>query len=122
MAADTQYLDFVGRESFYGFLAQQGWELFRDEDFAELYCPDKGRPSVPPSLFALALLLPTHDRVSDAEATRRAALDISWKVARGSELDERPFVKSMRPLFRAQLVIPEQVQAMFRGRLEYAPR
>ena len=42
LAADTQYLDFVGRYSFCGFVAQQGRELFRDEDFGELCCPDKG--------------------------------------------------------------------------------
>jgi len=69
-SADTQYLDFVGPESFYGFLAQHGRELFADEDFVELYCPDNGRPSIPPSLLAIALLLQAHDRVSDAEATR----------------------------------------------------
>lgn len=51
------YLDHVGRDSFYGFLALHRKELFRDEDFAELYCPDNGRPSVPPSLLATALLL-----------------------------------------------------------------
>lgn len=119
-AADTQYLEFVGRDGFYGFLAQHGRELFRDEDFAELYCPDNGRPSVPPSLLAMALLLQTHDRVSDAEATARAAYDLRWKVALGLEVDERPFVKSTLQLFRAQLVIHEQAQAMFRRSLEYA--
>ena len=56
-SADTQYLDFLGPESFYGFLAQHGRELFADEDFAELYCPDNGRPSVAPSPLAIALLL-----------------------------------------------------------------
>ena len=43
-------------------------ELFRDADFAELYCPDNGRASVAPNLLAMALLLQTHDKVSDAEA------------------------------------------------------
>ena len=119
-AADTQYLEFVGRDSFYGFLAEHGRELFRDEDFPELYCPDNGRPSVPPSLLAIALLLQTYDRVSDAEATARAAYDLRWKVALGIELDERPFVKSTLQLFRAQLVIHEQAQALFRRSLEYA--
>ena len=37
--ADRYYLDFVGRESFYGRLAQSRNRLFRDEDFAMLYCP-----------------------------------------------------------------------------------
>ena len=46
---DTLYLDFVGERTFYGFLARYREELFRDEDFAELYCQDNGRPGVPPS-------------------------------------------------------------------------
>ena len=44
------YLDHVGRDSFYGFLALHCEELFSDEDFADLHCPGNGRPSVPPSL------------------------------------------------------------------------
>ena len=34
--ADHPYLDHVGRDSFYGFLAAQRGRLFRDEDFAAL--------------------------------------------------------------------------------------
>jgi hypothetical protein len=33
------FLDHVGRDSFYGFLALHQGELFCDEDFADLYCP-----------------------------------------------------------------------------------
>ena len=39
LEADHLYLDYVGRGSFYGFLASLRGQLFRDEDFAELYCP-----------------------------------------------------------------------------------
>ena len=46
--ADRLYLDHVGRESFYGLLASLRGQLFRDADFAEFYCPDNGRDSVPP--------------------------------------------------------------------------
>ncbi len=102
--ADALYGDFVGRKNFYGFLASQRNELFRDEDFAALYCRDNGRPSVPPSLLATALVLQTYDRVSDDEATRRAAFDLQWKVALGVELDVRPFAKSTLQEFRAQLI------------------
>ena len=56
--ADRLYLDHVGRESFYGLLASLRGQLFRDADFAEFYCPDNGRDSVPPSLLATALLPP----------------------------------------------------------------
>ena len=142
--ADTQYLKFVlvlrseeasllrrvaGEVSFYGFLAREGGRLFRDEDFAALYCEDNGRTSVPPSLLAIALLLQTHDRVSDEEAKRRADFDLRWKVALGVEIDTclrathrqaRPFAKSTLQLFRAQLVIHEGARAIFVRSLEYA--
>ena len=48
--ADRLYIDHVGRGSFYGLLASVRGQLFEDEEFAELYCADKGRDSVPPSL------------------------------------------------------------------------
>ena len=118
--ADNQYADFVGRETFYGFLASQRGKLFRDEDFADLYCADNGRTSVPPSVLATALVLQTHDRVSDAEAKARADYDLRWKVALGTELEERPFAKSTLQLFRAQLILHEKARAVFRGSLVMA--
>ena len=77
------YLDLVGLDSFYGLLASLRGQLFHDADFAELYCLDNGRASVPPSLLATTLLLQAHDKVSDAEAKARADFDIRWKVAVG---------------------------------------
>ena len=74
LEADHLYLDYVGRGSFYGFLASLRGQLFRDEEFAELYCPDNGRDSVPPSLVATALLLQAYDKVSDAEAKQRSQM------------------------------------------------
>src|SRR3954468_19796759 len=92
--ADTLYSDFVGRDTFYGWLASQRGTLFRDEDFAQLYVLTPGRPSVPPSLLATALVLQTYDGVSDDEARQRAAYDLRWKVALGLEVETRPFAKS----------------------------
>ena len=51
---DSRYAGFVGPDSFYGFLASRRGRLFRDEDFADLYCSANGRASVPPSLLATA--------------------------------------------------------------------
>ena len=118
--ADHLYLDMVGRESFYGFLASQRGRLFRDEEFAALYVLDNGRPSVPPSLLATALLLQAHDGVSDAEAKGRADFDLRWKVALGVAVEERPFAKSTLQLFRAQLILHEKLQAIFLRSLEFA--
>jgi len=120
--ADHLWLDHVGRNTFYGFLASQRGELFKDEEFAELYSRDWGRPSVPPSLLATALLLQIHDRVSDEEARQRAAFDARWKVALGLEMEERPFAKSTLQLFRAQLILHEKVRLPFERSLEVARR
>src|SRR6266849_3516834 len=120
--ADTLFADFVGRQNFYGFLASQRDELFRDEDFTGLYCSNNGRPSVPPSLLATALVLQAYDGVSDEEATRRAAFDLRWKVALGIELAVRPFAKSTLQEFRAQLIVHDQTRAIFQRSLEIAKR
>jgi hypothetical protein len=120
--ADTLYGEFVGRDTFYGFLAAQRGELFRDEDFAGLYVPDNGRPSVPPSLLATALVLQTYDGASDDEAKQRADYDLRWKVALGVGLDERPFAKSTLQEFRAQLIVHGEQAAIFRKSLELAKR
>ena len=114
------YLDHVGRESFYGLLASLRGQLFRDADFAEFYCPDNGRDSVPPSLLATALLLQSHDKVSDAEAKARADFDLRWKVALGIEAEDRPFAKSTLQVFRAQLILHGKVREVFESSLRLA--
>ncbi len=111
--ADQLYLDLVGRDTFYGLLASLRGQLFPDVDFAELYCLENGRVSVPPSLLATALLLQTHDKVSDAEAKARADFDIRWKVALGIEIEDRPFAKSTLQVFRAQLILHDKVREVF---------
>ena len=120
--ADTAYGEFVGRDSFYGWLASQRDELFRDEEFAGLYVLGNGRPSVPPSLLATALVLQTYDGVSDEEAKQRADYDLRWKVALGVELDARPFAKSTLQEFRAQLIVHEQAAVIFQQSLALAKR
>lgn len=106
--ADNQYVSFVGTDTFYGYLASHRHELFRDEDFASLYCLDNGRPSVAPSLLACALLLQWYDNVSDQEAVDRAKFDLRWKVALGLAMEEEPFAKGTLWLFRTQLIVGSQ--------------
>ena len=125
--ADRLYLDHVGRDTYYGLLASLRGRLFRDAEFAEFYCPDNGRDSVPPSLLATALLLQSHDKVSDAEAKARADFDIRWKslpsatgVALGIEVEDRPFAKSTLQVFRAQLILHGKVREVFESSLRLA--
>ena len=118
--ADRLYLDYVGKDTFYGLLASLRGQLFSDDDFAEVYCPDNGRDSVPPSLLATALLLQTYDKVSDAEAKARADFDIRWKVALGIEIEDRLFAKSTLQMFRAQLILHDKVREVFESSLRLA--
>ena len=81
---------------------------------------DNDRDSVPPSLLATALLLQSHDKVSDAEAKARADFDICWKVALGIEVEDRPFGKSTLQVFRAQLILHDKVREVFESSLRLA--
>jgi hypothetical protein len=112
----------VGEESFYVFLADHRQELFRDEDFAMLYCLDNGRDSAPPSLLATALILQTFDRVSDQEATDRARFDQRWQLALGLSDEEVPFAKSTLCTFRNQLIIHKQAKLIFKKGIEHLRR
>lgn len=121
-SADQQFLSFVGEESFYGYLVRHRHEMFRDEDFAFLYCLDNGRTSVPPSLIAMALLLQCYTGVSDQETIDRVKFDLRWKVALGLRLDEEPLVKSTLQLFRNQLIIHQRAKLLFQKAMEYLRR
>ena len=75
---------------------------FRDEDCVALHREEFGRPSVPPSQLAIALLLQAHDSASDEAAIARSAFDLRWKVALGLELAEKLCAKSRLQHFRAR--------------------
>ncbi len=121
-AADHIYLDFVGRETLYGYLAQHRGQLFRDEDFAILYCRNNGRPSVPPSLAVSILFLRAYDGVSFVEAIERTKYDLRWKVALGLELEDVPIQKSALQEFQARLVLHEQGEALLKKSIDEARR
>src|SRR5215211_4376328 len=122
LEADTLYADFVGRDTFSGWLASQRGELFPDELFAGLSADGWGRPSMPPSLLATALVLQTSAGVSDEEATARAAYDLRWQVALGIALDRKPFAKSTLQEFRAQLVVHQEQRLLLQHSLDAAKR
>jgi hypothetical protein len=121
-AADQIYLDFVGRDTVYGYLAQNRQHLFRDEDFAALYCRDNGRTSVPPSLAISILFLRAYERVSFVEAIERTMYDLRWKVALGLEMEEVPMQKSSLQEFEAKLVLHEMEEPLLKKSIAEARR
>ncbi len=94
----------VPADSIYGRMAAVSDVLFADDDLEEMYCPDNGRPSLPPSLLSGVTLLQFHDDVSDREAVDRTMFDQRWKVALGLALDFQGFDPSTLSYFRKRLV------------------
>ncbi|MFQ5633157.1 MAG: IS1182 family transposase, partial [bacterium] len=95
-------------------------EIFRDEDYAPLYCSNNGRNSVPPSILATACVLQSYHRTSDEETVQRATYDVRWCVALGTELAEQPFAKSTLQEFRAKLILNDRALHIFQRSLAYA--
>ena len=55
----------VSPDSFYGRMGSRIDKLLRDDELKEMYCADNGRPNLPPSVMAGALMLQFYDDVSD---------------------------------------------------------
>src|SRR5579884_326630 len=107
-------------DTFYGQLAQVSRSLFSDEQFAGFYSDRNGRPSVPPSLLALTLLMQEYAGVSDLEAVERTGVDLRWAVVLGRPAGEPLCAKSTLQMFRAHLVLHEQAHAIFVASIEQA--
>lgn len=108
--------------SFYGQLAKVSDRLFQDDDFAVLYADKVGRPSVPPSLLALLVLLQAHDSVSSEESIERSAYDLRWAAVLRRPAGQPLCARSTLELFRAHLILHDQVLAIFKASLQEAKR
>jgi hypothetical protein len=94
----------VPPDSICGRMAALGDQLFTDDALKDLYDPDNGRPSLPPSIMSGALLLQFHDDASDHEAAERIVFDLRWKVALYLPLGYIGFDSSSLSRHRSRLV------------------
>jgi hypothetical protein len=108
--------------SFHSQLANAAPRLFKDQDFADFYNDRLGRPSVPPSLLALTLLLQHEAGVSDEEAIERTAYDLRWAAVLRKEAGHPLCAKSTLQLFRAHLLLHPEVQSIFVSSIKEAKR
>jgi len=106
---DADYIckQVVTEESFYHTLYILGSTLFEDEDFAEMYCDDNGRRSLPPSLIVRLLLLQEYENVLDRKAAEYVKYNIAWKYALKVPLDYEGFAHSSICKFRARPMVHE---------------
>ncbi|MFN2507108.1 MAG: IS1182 family transposase [Acidimicrobiales bacterium] len=110
----------VTKGSFYERLADHGHEILNDDDFAHLYAEGKGRPSIPPSVMARAMLCATHDRTSDAETSRRTRVDADWKAAMGVDDEFTGIAPRTFSLMRSRMVVHDADAELFEKTLEKA--
>ena len=94
----------VDPDSFYGQMGAVSRQLFNDDDLKDMYCPDNGRPSLPPSLMSGVVMLQFFDDVSDGEAVARTKYDLRWKVALDLALDFAGFDSSSLSVYRKRMI------------------
>lgn len=78
----------VDAGSVYAFLADHRTVVFPDYMFEDLFPSSRGRPSIPASVMASAMILKELEGLSDRQAAEALRCDIRWKVACGLALDD----------------------------------
>jgi transposase len=112
----------IPADSFYARLAQVRDVLVSDEPYVPLYKDSpKGRPSIPPSLVVLTMLLQYYDDCSDREAEGRLRFDLRWKYALGLGVEDAGFDATVLCRFRRKLLEHGLERVLFE-RLVHAAR
>jgi hypothetical protein len=89
--------------SMFAFLAEHRGTLFPDEDYADLFIPGVGRPSLPATRMAAVLTLQALHDLSDRECAEAVRCDLRWKVACGLSLLDEGFDPSSLTYWRRRI-------------------
>ena len=108
--------------SFYAQLAQHGKDMFDDQAFAAFDDATMGRPSVPPHLLCLLLLLQWYSGCSDAETLERSAYDMRWQAVLGLPASMPLCARSTLEAFRDHLITNDQAGYLFLASIKEAKR
>jgi IS5 family transposase len=89
--------------SVFAFLAGHRDALFPAGMFADMYPSPNGRPSVPPQVLAVVVVLQALHGLPDYEAAQAVRCDLRWKAACGLGLLDSGFDSSLLTYFRRRL-------------------
>src|SRR6516225_661531 len=84
-------------------IAHELGDLFRDQQFAELF-PTRGQPAASPARLAWVCILQYIEGLSDRQAADAVRGRIDWKYALALELDDPGFDASVLSEFRTRLI------------------
>lgn len=110
----------IDKKSFYAKMHDCADKIITDDDFADIYCLNNGRPSVPPARITKVLILETYEHLSDREALEMLRFNIKWKYALDVPIDYEGFDRSLLVYFRARLLINHKEKLVFKKTLELA--
>ena len=106
--------------SLFRLLADKSHEMFPAKMFEDLFS-GVGRPSIPPRVVAVVMVLQRHHGMSDREAVGAFAFDLRWKYAAGCLAFEYPgFCHSVLVEMRARLAKSERPNRLFEATVEAA--
>ena len=88
-------------------------KIIPDDDFADIYYLDNGRPSVLPTRITKALILQYYENLSDREALEMVCFNIKWKYALSVPIDYEGFDRSFLVHFRARLLANNKEKMVF---------
>jgi len=118
--ADFACSHLIDRNSFYAKMHDCADKIITDDDFADIYCLDNGRPSVPPARLTKVLILQNYENLSDRKALEMLRLNIAWKYALGVPINYEGFDRSLLVYFRARLLINNKEKMVFKKTLQLA--
>ena len=89
--------------SVFAFLAEYRGALFPAGMFADMYPSPNGRPSMPPQVLAVVVVLQALYGLTDYDAVQALRCDLRWKAASGLGLLDPGFDPSLLTYFRRRL-------------------
>jgi hypothetical protein len=95
--------DLIPAGSVFAFLAEHRDGLFPAGMFAGMYPSPNGRPSVPPQVLAVTVVLQVLEGLPDHDAVQALRCDLRWKAACGLGLLDAGFHPSLLTCFRRRL-------------------
>ena len=119
---DTDFVcaHLIDKKSFYAKMRKFADKIITDDDFADIYCLDNGRSSVPPARLTKVLILETYENLSDREALEMLRFNIKGKYALDVPIEYEGFDRSLLVYFRARLLIDHKEKMIFKKTLQFA--
>jgi len=113
---DTEFAcsHLIDKNSFYAKMRNFADKIITDDDFADIYCLDNGRPSVPPARLTKVLILQNYEDLSDREAFENICFNIKWKYALDVPIDYEGFDRYFLVYFRAPRLVNNKDKMIFK--------